>query len=86
MATTLEAVLELRDAAGTPVWESRTLHEIRVRDAELGRPDRDEVPHGDPDRGRRRGARRPPGPGAGPRRQVDEPTGKESLKKTLDFK
>ena len=35
MATTFEAVLELRDAAGAPVWASRTLHEIRVRDTEL---------------------------------------------------
>ena len=87
MATTLEAVLELRDAAGKPVWESRTLHEIRVRDTELrsltGTKYRLEIPVVV------EGAERVGRLGRG--RDVliitlTNTTGKESLKKTLDFK
>jgi hypothetical protein len=86
MVTTLEAVLELRDAAGKPVWESRTLHEIRVRDTELdslkGTKYRLEIPvvvEGAERVGRL-------GPGAVLIVALTNATGKESSKKTLDFK
>jgi GWxTD domain-containing protein len=86
MATTLEAVLELRDAAGAQVWESRTLHEIRVRDTELGgltgtkyRLDIPIVVEGAERVGRL-------GPGAVLVLTLTNATGKESLKKSLDFK
>jgi GWxTD domain-containing protein len=86
MATTLEAVLELRDAAGAAVWESRTLHEIRVRDTDLGSLKgttyRLEIPvvvEGAERVGRL-------GPGAALVVALTNATGKESSKKTLDFK
>jgi len=86
MATTFEAVLELRDAAGTTVWASRTLHEISVRDAELagrmGTMHRIEIPVevAGADRAGRLG------PGAVLDVRLTNLTGKESLKRTLDFK
>jgi hypothetical protein len=86
MVTTLEAALELRDAAGGQVWESRTLHEIRVRDTELGgltgtkyRLDIPIVVEGAERVGRL-------GPGAVLVLTLTNATGKESLKKSLDFK
>jgi GWxTD domain-containing protein len=86
MITTLEAVLELHDAAGKPVWESRTLHEIRVRDTELdslkGTKCRLEIPvvvEGAERVGRL-------GLGAVLVVSLTNATGKESSKKTLDFK
>jgi len=86
MATTFEAVLELRDAAGAAVWESRTLHEIRVRDTELGglkgTKYRLEIPvvvEGAERVGRL-------GPGAVLVVTLTNDTGKESAKKALDFK
>jgi GWxTD domain-containing protein len=86
MVTTLEAALELRDAAGGQAWESRTLHEIRVRDTELGgltgtkyRLDIPIVVEGAERVGRL-------GPGAVLVLTLTNATGKESLKKSLDFK
>jgi len=86
MATTLEAVLELRDAAGAQVWESRTFHEIRVRDTALaslaGTKYRLVIPIAV------EGAERVDrlGPGAVLLLTLTNATGKESLKKTMDFK
>lgn len=37
MATTLEVVLEIRDAGQAPVWEFKTLREIRLQDTDLNR-------------------------------------------------
>lgn len=86
LATTLEAVLELRDGTGAPAWESRTLREIRIQNSELGSlagtKYRLEIPvvvAGADLVGRL-------GPGAVLVVTLTNATGKESLKRTLDFK
>jgi GWxTD domain-containing protein len=86
MITTLEAVLELRDSAGAQVSESRTFYEIRVRDTELGSlagmKYRLEIPlvvEGAERVGRL-------GSGAVLALTLTNTTGRESMKKILDFK
>jgi hypothetical protein len=87
MATTLEAALELQDALKMLVWESKTLHEIRLQDTEInrmtGKKYRLELPI------LIEGADKVSRLGRGKDVLVitlTNATGKEFLKKTIDFK
>jgi GWxTD domain-containing protein len=87
MATTLEAALDLQDAQQAPVWESKTRHEIRLQDTEInrvtGKKYRLELPilvEGADKVSRLGGGR------AVLVIMLTNTTGKEILKKTMDFK